>query len=418
MSALIGLQCHLCKAQFPAEAIYVCDRCLGPLEPMYDYRAVRLTRDEIERRPKNLWRYRELLPIADRPRTGFNSGFTPLVRCDRLAKRLGVEELYVKDDSVNHPTLSYKDRVVSVAATRAVELGFQVLACASTGNLANSVASHAARIGLDCCVFIPDNLEAGKILGSAIYNPTILAIAGNYDDVNRLCTQVADRYGWGFVNINLRSYYAEGAKTMGFEIVEQLGWRFPKHLVSPVAGGTLLPRIVRGLRELREVGLVDGELPKIYAAQAAGCAPVVNALNAGLDHPEPVRPNTIAKSIAIGNPADGYQVIQSVRSTGGAGAAVADDQIVDAIRLLAETEGIFTEPAGGTTLAAAIDLIRRGVIPRNESIVVCVTGNGYKTAEVVSGGLAPPVRLTRAFKDFESWYAARAGAPSPAAAGA
>ena len=418
MSALIGLQCHLCKAQFPAEAIYVCDRCLGPLEPMYDYRAVRLTRDEIERRPKNLWRYRELLPIADRPRTGFNSGFTPLVRCDRLAKRLGVEELYVKDDSVNHPTLSYKDRVVSVAATRAVELGFQVLACASTGNLANSVASHAARIGLDCCVFIPDNLEAGKILGSAIYNPTILAIAGNYDDVNRLCTQVADRYGWGFVNINLRSYYAEGAKTMGFEIVEQLGWRFPKHLVSPVAGGTLLPRIVRGLRELREVGLVDGELPKIYAAQAAGCAPVVNALNAGLDHPEPVRPNTIAKSIAIGNPADGYQVIQSVRSTGGAGAAVADDQIVDAIRLLAETEGIFTEPAGGTTLAAAIDLIRRGVIPRNESIVVCVTGNGYKTAEVVSGRLAPPVRLTRAFKDFESWYAARAGAPSPAAAGA
>jgi threonine synthase len=418
VSALIGLQCHLCKAQFPAEAIYVCDRCLGPLEPMYDYRAVRLTRDEIERRPKNLWRYRELLPIADRPRTGFNSGFTPLVRCDRLAKRLGVEELYVKDDSVNHPTLSYKDRVVSVAATRAVELGFQVLACASTGNLANSVASHAARIGLDCCVFIPDNLEAGKILGSAIYNPTILAIAGNYDDVNRLCTQVADRYGWGFVNINLRSYYAEGAKTMGFEIVEQLGWRFPKHLVSPVAGGTLLPRIVRGLRELREVGLVDGELPKIYAAQAAGCAPVVNALNAGLDHPEPVRPNTIAKSIAIGNPADGYQVIQSVRSTGGAGAAVADDQIVDAIRLLAETEGIFTEPAGGTTLAAAIDLIRRGVIPRNESIVVCVTGNGYKTAEVVSGRLAPPVRLTRAFKDFESWYAARAGAPSPAAAGA
>ncbi len=407
MSALLGLQCHLCKAMFRAEALYVCDKCLGPLEPVYDYSAIRLTREEVERRPKNLWRYRELLPIAGRPRTGFNSGFTPLVRCDRLADRLGVTELYIKDDSVNHPTLSYKDRVVSVAATRAVELGFTVLACASTGNLANSVAAHAARLGVECCVFIPDNLEAGKLLGSAIFNPTILAIAGNYDDVNRLCTQVADRYGWGFVNINLRSYYAEGAKTYGFEIAEQLGWRYPKHLIAPVAGGTLLPRIVRGLRELREIGLVDGDLPRVYAAQAAGCAPVVHALDQDLEYPEPVRPDTIAKSIAIGNPADGYQVIQAVRATGGTGAAVTDQQIVDAIQLLAETEGIFTEPAGGTTLAAAIDLIRRGVIPPDESIVVCVTGNGYKTAEVVTNRLTPPVRLSRAFKDFETWQESR-----------
>ncbi len=277
MSALLGLRCHLCQAAFPAEALYVCDRCLGPLEPVYDYSAIHLTREAIDRRPKNLWRYRELLPIAGEPRTGFNSGFTPLVRCDRLAARLGVRELYVKDDSVNHPTLSYKDRVVSVAATRALELGFKVLACASTGNLANSVAAHAARLGVECCVFIPDNLEAGKLLGSAVFNPTILAIAGNYDDVNRLCTQVGDRYGWGFVNINLRSYYAEGAKTYGFEIVEQLGWRYPRHVVAPVAGGTLLPRILRGFRELREIGLVDGDLPRMYAAQAAGCAPVVRA---------------------------------------------------------------------------------------------------------------------------------------------
>ena len=407
MSAFVGLQCHLCKTPFPAEATYVCDRCLGPLEPVYDYAAIALTRAEIERRPKNLWRYRELLPIAGEPRTGFNSGFTPLVRCTRLAERLGVRELYIKDDSVNHPTLSYKDRVVSVAATRAVELGFKVLACASTGNLANSVAAHAARLGMDCCVFIPDSLEAGKVLGSAIFNPTILAIEGNYDDVNRLCTQVADRYGWGFVNINLRSYYAEGAKTLGFEIVEQLGWRYPKHLVSPVAGGTLLPRIVRGLRELRQIGLVDGELPRVHAAQAAGCAPVVHALDVGLEHPEPVRPNTIAKSIAIGNPADGYQVIQSVKETGGAGAAVTDVEIVDAIRLLAETEGIFTEPAGGTTLAAAIDLVRRGIIPSDESIVVCVTGNGYKTAEVVAGKVTAPVRLSRSFKSFEAWHESR-----------
>jgi threonine synthase len=257
-------------------------------------------------------------------------------------------------------------------------------------------------------VFIPDNLEAGKLLGSAVFNPTILAIAGNYDDVNRLCTQVADRYGWGFVNINLRSYYAEGAKTYGFEIVEQLGWRYPKHVISPVAGGTLLPRIVRGMRELREIGLVEGDLPRVYAAQAAGCAPVVRALDAGLDHPEPVRPDTIAKSIAIGNPADGYQVIQCVRDSGGAGAAVSDAQIVDAIQLLAETEGIFTEPAGGTTLAAAVDLIQRGVIPSDESIVVCVTGNGYKTAEVVADRITRPVHLSRAFKDFEAWQESRA----------
>jgi threonine synthase len=407
VSALIGLQCHLCKATFAAEAIYVCDKCLGPLEPVYDYAAITLTRGEIERRPKNIWRYRELLPITGEPRTGFHTGFTPLVRCSRLAERLGLSELYIKDDSVNHPTLSYKDRVVSVAATRAVELGLEVLACASTGNLANSVSAHAARLGLECCVFIPDNLEAGKVLGSAIFGPTILAINGNYDDVNRLCTQVADRFGWGFVNINLRSYYAEGAKTMGFEIAEQLGWRFPQHLVSPVAGGTLLPRIARGLRELRQIGLVEGELPRIHAAQAAGCAPIVRALQSGAAEIELVRPNTIAKSIAIGNPADGHQVLQTVRDTGGSGTMVTDEQIVDAIRLLAETEGIFTEPAGGTTLAGTIDLIQRGLIGPAESVVVCVTGNGYKTAEVVAGQLVEPVRLSRAFKEFEAWWESR-----------
>jgi threonine synthase len=407
VSALIGLQCHLCKTTFPALASYVCERCLGPLEPAYDYGAIHVTRDDIAKRPKSLWRYRELLPIEGEPRTGHNSGFTPLVRCDRLAKRLGVEELYIKDDSVNHPTLSYKDRVVSVAATRAVELGFNVLSCASTGNLANSVAAHAARLGLECYVFIPDNLEPGKVFGSAIFGPTVLAIAGTYDDVNRLCTQVADRFGWGFVNINLRSYYAEGAKTMGFEIVEQLGWRYPQHVVSPVAGGTLLPRLVRGFRELRTIGLVDGELPRVHAAQAAGCAPIVRALEAGLDHPELVRPDTIAKSIAIGNPADGYQVIECVRETGGSGTAVSDPEIVRAIELLAATEGIFTEPAGGTTLAGTIDLIERGVIPRDESIVICVTGNGYKTAEVIQDRLAAPVPLSRAFKEFESWWDTR-----------
>ena len=320
---LLGLQCHVCGTRYPAEALWVCQECMGPLEARYDYAAVRaqLTRQAIEQRPKNLWRYRELLPITGEPRTGFHSGFTPLVKADRLAKVLGINELYIKDDSVNHPTLSYKDRVVSVAATRAIELGFTVFGCASTGNLANSVSAHAARLGLDCFVFIPHDLEVGKVLGSAVFNPRIVAVRGNYDDVNRLCTQIAERRGWGFANINLRAYYAEGAKTMGFEIAEQLEWRFPRHVVSPVAGGTLLPRIARAFRELKEIGLVDGELPKIHAAQAAGCAPVVRALEAGLEFPDPVKPDTIAKSIAIGNPADGFQVVRTVTRSGGSGVA-------------------------------------------------------------------------------------------------
>lgn len=397
-----SLRCHLCKSAFAAGALWVCDKCLGPLEVTYDYGAIApsLSRELIERRPKNLWRYRELLPIEGEPRTGLHSGFTPLVRANRLAARLGVRELYVKDDSVNHPTFSYKDRVVSIAATRAVELGFQVFACASTGNLANSVASHAARLGLTCCVFIPDNLEPGKVAGSRVYGPRIVAVRGNYDDVNRLCTQVADSYGWGFANINLRAYYAEGAKTYAFEIAEQLGWRFPRHVVSPVAGGTLLPRILKGFEELRTVGLVDGELPSLYAAQAAGCSPVIQALEAGLEFPEPVKPNTIAKSIAIGNPADGFQVLSAVRSTGGGGAMVEDEEILDGIQLLAETEGIFTEPAGGVTVAATRKLIERGQLPRDESIVICITGNGYKTIEVMAGRGEEPIHIGRSLAEF------------------
>jgi threonine synthase len=410
MSYMIGLRCHLCGTPFPAEALWVCDRCLGPLEVAYDYDAIgaAVTREDIERRPKNLWRYRELLPIAGAPLTGFHSGFTPLVRADRLAAELRVPELYIKDDSANHPTFSYKDRVVSVAATRAVELGFTVFACASTGNLGNSVAAHAARLGLDCYVLIPHDLERGKVLGSAIYAPRLVTVRGTYDDVNRLCTQIADRHGWGFANINLRSYYAEGAKTCGFEIVEQLGWRFPRHVVSPVAGGTLLPRIARAFRELRIVGLAEGELPVIHAAQAAGCAPVVRALHAGLEFPEPVKPDTLAKSIAIGNPADGFQVLEEVRASGGSGAMVSDADILDAIELLARTEGIFTEPAGGATLAATIALLEQGVIPRHESVVVCITGNGYKTVEALEGRTAPPVEIGRSLAEFDRMLLATA----------
>ena len=409
MNCLTGLQCTLCKTPFPTEALYVCDRCLGPLEVTYDRDAIRktLTRELIASRPPNLWRYRELLPIEGDPRTGLESGYTPLVRADRLARELGLRELYLKDDSVNHPTLSYKDRVVPVAATRAIELGFKVLGCASTGNLANSVAAHAARLGLECYVFIPQNLEPGKILGCAISGPHVVAIDGTYDDVNRLCTQVGDRHGWGFANINLRSYYAEGAKTCGFEIVEQLGWKFPRHVVIPVAGGTLLPRIERGFLELRDAGLVDGELPRIHAAQAAGCAPIIHALENELEHPEPVKPNTIAKSIAIGNPADGFQVLKTVRNTGGWGAMANDREILEAIHLLARTEGIFTEPAGGTTLASAIKLIQSDVIAKDESIVICVTGNGYKTAEIMAATVPKPITLGRTLNEFEAFIAGR-----------
>jgi threonine synthase len=353
-----------------------------------------------------------LLPITGDPLTGLDSGYTPLVRAGRLAEALGVEELYIKDDSVNHPTLSYKDRVVPVAATRAIELGFETFGCASTGNLGNSVAAHAARLGLTCYVFIPKSLEPGKIVGSAVSGPHVVGIDGTYDDVNRLCTQVGDRYGWAFANINLRSYYAEGAKTYGFEIVEQLGWRFPRHVVSPVAGGTLLPRIGRAFRELRDIGLASGELPRIHAAQAAGCAPVINALESGATHPEPVKPDTVAKSIAIGNPADGYQVLATVRASGGSGARATDPEILDAIELLARTEGIFTEPAGGTTLAATINLLKAGAIPKNESIVVCITGNGYKTSNVMADRLAQPTQLGRSLREFEAFLADRAEQPA------
>jgi threonine synthase len=405
----LGLRCHVCQTPFPAEALYVCDQCFGPLEPVYDYGAVRavLSRDSIAARAPNLWRYRELLPIEGEPRTGFHSGFTPLVRARRLGEALGLQELYVKDDGVNHPTMSYKDRVVSVAATRAIELGFSTFGCASTGNLANSVAAHAALLGLECYVFIPDDLEAGKVAGSAVYAPRVMAIRGTYDDVNRLCSQVADRYPWGFANINLRSYYAEGAKTLGFEILEQLGWRFPAHVVTPVAGGTLLPRIARAFREAREVGLVDGEIPKIHAAQAAGCAPVVQAFHGGLAHPEPVKPQTIAKSIAIGNPADGFQVLETLRATGGSAVAVPDEDILDGIRLLASTEGIFTEPAGGTTVAATRQLVAEGHLRPDGPVVICVTGNGYKTIEVLRGRTEAPVALGRSFKEFEEYLRAQ-----------
>ena len=417
MSHLLGLRCRECGADYPHEPLHVCDRCFGPLEMVYDYAAVArtLTREAIATRPRNLWRYRELLPVLREPAVGPHSGFTPLVRADRLAAALGVDELYVKDDSVNHPTFSYKDRVVSVAISKAVEFEFETVSCASTGNLANSVSAHAARAGLDCFIFIPDDLEQGKVIGSAIYGPRTVAIRGNYDDVNRLCSEIADKYRWAFVNINLRPYYTEGAKTYGFEIAEQLGWRLPQHVVVPTAGGTILPKVARAFEELETIGLASGPRPKIYTAQAAGCAPVVQALHRGTEVIEPVKPKTIAKSIAIGNPADGYYVLKTVRESGGWGEAASDAEIVDGIRLLARTEGIFTEPAGGTTVAVTRKLIELGRIPRNESIVISITGNGYKTLEAVSGSVAEPFVINARLQEFETLYRQLGPAPSRAA---
>ncbi len=418
MSSFVkGLRCRECGAESEIAPLHVCESCFGPLEVEYDYDAVKrvMTRALIESRPRNIWRYRELLPIDGEPRIGLHSGFTPLVRADRLAAALGVDELYVKDDSVNHPTFSYKDRVVSVAISKAIEFGFDTVSCASTGNLANSVSAHAARAGLDCYIFIPDNLEQGKVIGSTIYGPKAVAIHGNYDDVNRLCTEIADKYGWAFVNINVRPYYTEGAKTYGFEVAEQLGWKLPRHIVVPPAGGTILPKVAKAFQELQQLGLATGDF-KIYSAQAAGCAPVVNALHRHTDLITPVKPDTIAKSIAIGNPADGFYVLKAVKESGGWGEAVTDEEIVDGIKLLARTEGIFTEPAGGTTVAVTKKLIQEGRIPRDESIVISVTGNGYKTLEAVTGAVEQPFRIPAKLQAFDELYA-QLGSPKQAHAG-
>ncbi|MBI4523845.1 MAG: threonine synthase [Deltaproteobacteria bacterium] len=406
MTFVKGLKCRECGQDYPKEPLHVCETCFGPLEIVYDYDLIKksVTREKIASRPKNLWRYRELLPIDGEPKAGLYSGFTPLVRAHRLGEVLGVKELYIKDDSVNHPTFSYKDRVVSVAISKAIEFGFDTVSCASTGNLANSVAAHAAKAGLNCYVFIPDGLEQGKIIGSAIYGPRTVSIKGNYDDVNRLCSEIGDKYGWAFVNVNLRPYYAEGAKTHAFEIAEQLGWKLPRHIVVASAGGTILPKLAKAFKELKRVGLVEDGECKIYSAQAAGCAPIIQALKKGTDLINPVKPNTIASSIAIGNPADGYYVIQAIRESGGWGECVTDEEILDGIKLLARTEGIFTEPAGGTEVAVARKLIQQGRIPRDESIVISITGNGYKTLEIVTESVEQPFVINATLKNFDDLY--------------
>lgn len=406
MSFVKGLRCKQCGKEYPIQPLYVCDEDFGGLEVVYDYDAVRasLSRETIESRPGNVWRYRELLPVEGRPHTGEHSGWTPLVRADNLARELGVRELYIKDDSVNRPSLSYKDRVVSVALSKAIEFGFDTIGCASTGNLANAVASHGARAGLKRYIFIPADIEPGKILGSLIFDAHIVLVRGNYDDVNRLCAEVGDKFGWAFVNVNLRPYYTEGAKTHGYEIAEQLGWKFPGSVVLPVAGGTILPKVARAFEELQTLGFVDDELPRMYAAQASGCNPVSEAFKTNADSINPKKPDTIAKSIAIGNPADGYDVLDILRKTGGAADDASDDEIIDAIKLLARTEGLFTEPAGGATLAVAKKLIRDGKIDPDQPIVICITGNGYKVREAVEGKAGAGRLIDASLHSFEDNY--------------
>lgn len=398
------LKCRECGRAYPKVALHVCDFDFGPLEAAYDYDAIKaaISRDILRARRRRMWRYRELLPIDGDPSIGLQVGFTPLVPAQRLAKKLGVKTVYVKNDTVNYPTLSFKDRVVSVALNRAKELGFTTVACASTGNLANSVAAQAAGAGLKSYVLIPADLEQGKVLGSLVYGTNVIGIHGAYDQVNRLCSEIAGKYGWGFVNVNLRPYYAEGSKSMGFEICDQLDFRIPRHTVVPMASGSLLTKIDKAYREFIKVGIVDDVPFTVHGAQATGCAPISHAMKKGTDIVKPVpKPDTIAKSLAIGTPADGYYAIHAMKESGGFAEDCTDEEVVEGIKLLAETEGIFAETAGGVTVACAKKLIETGKIPRDEEVVLCVTGHGLKTQEAVVGKCGEPRLIKPSLKEFE-----------------
>jgi threonine synthase len=383
------LTCRECGTDYGLEALYVCDRCFGPLEVGYEHAKldVEHVRRRIQGGPQNIWRYHDFLPLEGpqpRTRTGLPAGCTPLIRADRLAARLGLREVWVKNDAAN-PTHSFKDRVVSVASARARELGYEVLACASTGNLANSVAAHGAALGMQTYVFIPSDLEEQKVLATGVYGTNLVKVKGTYDDVNRLCTELSGERDWAFVNVNVRPYYAEGSKTLAYEIVEQLGWELPDRVVAPIASGSLYTKIAKGFDEWRELGLVEGGAPIMNGAQAEGCSPVASAYAAGADFCRPVRPDTIAKSLAIGSPADGPYALDLARRSGGAIDSVTDDEIRAGIRLLAETTGIFTETAGGVTTAVLAKLAERGDIDADERVALVITGEGLKTLDAVRG---------------------------------
>ena len=381
-----ALKCKECSTTYPLEARYVCDRCFGPLEVSYS--APEQDADELKRRiqagPHTLWRYADFLPLAGAPRSALPTGWTPLIKADRLAERLGLRNVWVKNETSN-PTHSFKDRVVSVALARSLELGFDTVACASTGNLANSVAAHAAAAGLPSYVFIPADLEEAKILATGAYGANVVGVRGNYDDVNRLCMEVSADHPWAFVNVNVRPYYAEGSKTLAFELAEQLSWEIPDRIVAPIASGSLFTKLAKGFEQWIDAGLLEGRLPVMNGAQAEGCSPVATAFAAGTDVCRPVKPNTIAKSLAIGNPADGPYAVELARATGGSVDSVTDDEIRAGIKLLAETTGVFTETAGGVTTAVLAKLAARGDIDPDERVVVCITGDGLKTIDCARG---------------------------------
>ena len=402
MSFVNGLKCRECGREYPKQPLAGCEDCFAPLEVDYDYEAISrvLTREAIASRQKNLWRYRELLPIDGDPTVGLASGATPLIRATRLGRKLGLDELHIKNDSVNSPTLSFKDRVTAVAINKALEFKLEAVGCASTGNLANSVAANSAAAGLPAYILIPADLEPNKITATSIYGSRVIAVRGNYDEVNRLCTEVAERHPWGFVNVNLRPFYGEGSKTFGYEIAEQLGWRAPTAVVVPMAGGSLITKIHKGLKELERLGLLEEEVhTRLYGAQAAGCNPITAAVKRGSQDIHPVKPSTIAKSLAIGNPADGYHAAGLIAESGGWAEDVTDAEIVAGIRLLAETEGVFTETAGGVTVAVTRKLIAQGRIKSSDLTVIAITGNGLKTPEAVE--LAPPLVIEPRVAQFE-----------------
>lgn len=402
MSFVTGLTCRECGQRYAKQPTAGCPECFAPLEVAYDYQAIRqsLTRATIERRPTNIWRYRELLPLDQDPEIGLSTGWTPLVRAKRLGEALGLKELYIKNDSVNSPTLSFKDRVTAVAINKAKEFGLSAVGCASTGNLANSVAANAAAAGLPAYVLIPWDLEQSKITATSVFGANVIAVRGTYDDVNRVCSQIADRYNWGLVNVNLRPFYGEGSKSVGYEIAEQLGWRAPDAVIVPMAGGSLITKIHKGFKELELLGLLDGEVKtRLYGAQAAGCNPIVTATKQGTNIIRPVKPKTIAKSLAIGNPADGYFAANVIQQSGGCGEDVTDQEIIDGIQLLAETEGIFTETAGGVTVAVTQKLVAQHKLNPNGVTVITITGNGLKTQEALP--LTTPLVISPSLREFQ-----------------
>jgi len=403
MGYVKGLKCRECGREFSVGPVHVCEFCFGPLEVVYDYQKIRgvLTKERISSRPKSMWRYKELLPLDGDPTVGLHVGFTPLIRADGLAVALGAREVYIKNDAVNCPTLSFKDRVVSVAISKSKEFGFEVVGCASTGNLANSVAALAASAGLKSYIFIPHDLEQGKVLGTLVYGTNLVAIKGSYDEVNRLCSEIAENYRWAFVNINIRPFYAEGSKTFGFEIAEQMGWKTPEHVVVPMAGGSLITKIWKGLKELETLGFLQGVKTKIHGAQASGSNPIVEAFKTGAEWIKPQKPKTIAKSLAIGNPADGYYALKTIRESGGWAEDVSDEEIVEGMKLLARTEGIFTETAGGVTVAVTKKLLDQGIISKEESILISITGNGLKTQEAIQQRVGEPRVIEAKLSEFQ-----------------